>query len=248
MILSYERGESALSLARRYGTSHQVITPLLAKHGVQVRPSTKVKKARKCSFDEHFFHVIDTEDKAYWLGFITADGCVKESRPPVHVTPRLQVHLALSDCTHLEKLRTALQANCMISKNAHSCALELTSQQLVDDLAQYGVLPRKTGSTQPGQVHPELARHYWRGIIDGDGYLSKDGDQLVLVGDYEVVLGFQAFVLAHCLNIKASIFRKGNIYTFKVTGTHAMKMLEVLYGDASVYLDRKYERACAART
>jgi hypothetical protein len=88
-----------------------------------------------------------------------------------------------------------------------------------------------------------LERPYWRGVIDGDGYISKDGKQLVLVGDYDVVLAFQKFVLTHCPKVKASIFRDSNIYTFQVTGASARKMLEVLYGEATVYLDRKYERA-----
>jgi hypothetical protein len=44
--------------------------------------------------------------------------------------------------------------------------------------------------------------------------------------------------------VKARIFRDLNIYTFKITGTAAERMLEVLYGGATVYLERKYELAC----
>ncbi|GHO71626.1 hypothetical protein KSC_105180 [Ktedonobacter sp. SOSP1-52] len=65
----------------------------------------------------------------------------------------------------------------------------------------------------------------------------------MLVGDYEVIVGFQSFVLARCPKVKASIFRNLNIYTFKVTGTAALKMFEILCGEATVYLDRKHERA-----
>lgn len=31
-------------------------------------------------YDRYFFHVIDTAEKAYWLGFVTADGYVNERR------------------------------------------------------------------------------------------------------------------------------------------------------------------------
>jgi hypothetical protein len=111
------------------------------------------------------------------------------------------------------------------------------------DLATHSLVPRKPFSTKPAQVSPELARHYWRGVIDGDGCIAAKRKDITLVGDYEIVLAFQAFVLAHCPQVKASIFRKGQIYTFNVTGDAARRMLDVLYGDATVFLDRKYQLA-----
>jgi hypothetical protein len=115
---------------------------------------------------------------------------------------------------------------------------------MVADLASHGILPRKTGSTKPVKVAPELERHYWRGVIDGDGCISKDRKSLVLVGDYEVLLAFQSFVLAHCPKVKACISRKENIYQFQLRGAiQVRKMLDVLYEGATVYLDRKYALA-----
>src|SRR5438876_11052056 len=115
---------------------------------------------------------------------------------------------------------------------------------MVADLAMHGIVPRKTCSTKPAQILPELARHYWRGVLDGDGSISRNGQvKLTLVGDDELVLGFEAFVLAHCPRVKASIFRKLNRSTFRITDAAAIRMLEVLYGEAHVYLDRNYERA-----
>lgn len=39
-------------------------------------------KVRKYSVNEIFFEVINTEEKAYWLGFIFADGCVLDRKLP----------------------------------------------------------------------------------------------------------------------------------------------------------------------
>lgn len=74
IISSYERGEPANTIGKRYNTSHQVILPLLVKLGVTLR--TPLQTAKKCACNERYFQQIDTEDKAYWLGFITADGCI----------------------------------------------------------------------------------------------------------------------------------------------------------------------------
>ena len=53
-------------------------------------------------FDKHFFDVIDTEEKAYWLGFIYADGYVTKTV--------FGIKLKDSDTCHLEKLKSALKS------------------------------------------------------------------------------------------------------------------------------------------
>ncbi len=239
MVTSYKRGETAKSIAMRYGTSSQVILPVLEKQGITRR--TNREAARRHTCDYRYFQIIDTEEKAYWLGFMTADGCITKGKASGD-SPRITLHLGKQDCEHLAKLKQALQASQTISRDEHQCSLTIISTEMAADLAKHGILPRKTFSTKPAQVAPELVRHYWRGIIDGDGYVSKVGGTLVLVGDYDVVSSFQAFVLTQCPQVKVAIFRDGTIHTLKLTGKTARRMLEILYGEARVYLTRKYER------
>lgn len=241
MVISYRQGESAQSIGKRYGTSYQVIQPLLERKGVTLRSNADAN--RRQTFNAHYFQTIDTEEKAYWLGFITADGCITSGKKSGQ-SMRLSLHLALQDYEHLAKLKSALQASQTISANERSCSFTIFSSEMTADLAQHGVQPKKTFSTKAAHVAPELVRHYWRGVIDGDGHISKERKQLVLVGDYEIVLAFQAFVLAHCPKVKACISRMENIYKFQVGGAIIVrKMLDVLYEEATVYLERKYERA-----
>lgn len=138
-----------------------------------------------------------------------------------------------------------LQAEQIVSKRTRSCAFTICSANMAADLVQHGVLPNKTLSTKPARVTAELERHYWRGVLDGDGSIYSGSKQvgLSLVGDYEIVLGFQAFVLGHCPKVKVSILRHENIYSFSLTNGSAIQMLEVLYREAKVYLERKYRRA-----
>jgi hypothetical protein len=114
---------------------------------------------------------------------------------------------------------------------------------MASDLRAHGVLPNKTFSTKPANVAPDLIRHYWRGVIDGDGHITPSTLMLILVGDYEVVLGFQQFVLTYCPEVKATVRKTENIFTFAISKQATKHMLQLLYGDATVYLDRKYERA-----
>jgi hypothetical protein len=240
MLLAYKSGENLTSIAKRYGTSHTTVASVLRGQGIQFHLQNGLTRFH--TYDSRYFQVIDMEEKAYWLGFLTADGCITAGRTKIS-SQRLTIHLGIRDYNHLIKFKQALRATQMVSKNERSCSFTIYNAELVADLAVHGIVPRKTLHTKPAQIVSALERPYWRGVIDGDGYISKDGKQLVLVGDYDVVLAFQKFVLTHCPKVKASIFRDSSIYTFQVTGASARKMLEVLYGEATVYLDRKYERA-----
>jgi len=50
--------------------SRAVITRWVTKHGL------KRRRWNSYALDVSYFNEIDTQDKAYWLGFIVADGCV----------------------------------------------------------------------------------------------------------------------------------------------------------------------------
>ena len=80
-------------------------------------------------------------------------------------------------------------------------------------------------------------------MIDGDGDFARSGVSLKLVGDYDIVLAFQQFVLAYCPQVTANIHKRENIFTLTIRRQATRRMLLALYGDASVSLDRKYRRA-----
>src|SRR5712692_5369386 len=240
MVTSYQQDESAHSIAKRYGTSHQVILPLLVKQGIVLRTSKEARKKQTC--DELYFQVIDTEEKAYWMGFLTADGCVTKGKKSGE-SPRITIHLAKQDYGHLIKFKQALQATQMVSTSGQGCSFTIFSSEMAADLATHGILPNKTFSTKPVQVSSELERHYWRGVIDGDGTFAKNGRSLALVGDYDVVLAFQAFVLSHCPEVRATVRKTENIFVFHIGKQATLCILQLLYGESIVYLDRKYERA-----
>src|SRR5712691_11105891 len=135
MVASYERGESVTSIAARYGTSQQVIGPVLKRHGVRLRSQNETMRRHTCN--HAYFHRVDTEEKAYWLGFLTADGCITTG-------DRVVVHLASEDCGHLFKLKAALGASQTVSRSGGSCSLTICSPEMAVDLAAHGLLPNKT--------------------------------------------------------------------------------------------------------
>lgn len=133
---------------------------------------------RKYTLNENYFETIDSEDKAYWLGFIYADGFITK-RKPGHGQNVLGITLAEKD--HLEKFAGNIETNKPVKtyekKNAyhkggisHEHKLALISNKLVSDVERLGVLERKTFLLENlPNIPKELKRDFIRGYFDGDG-------------------------------------------------------------------------------
>jgi len=123
----------------------------------------------KYQCDEAFFEVINTEEKAYWLGFILADGYIN-----LNNGPRLEIGLKNTDEPHLKLFQQHIQSNHPIRhrdyNNCQSSTLTIYNKKLVEGLIKHGITQAKSLTALPYTDLPyELVRHYIRGILDGDG-------------------------------------------------------------------------------
>lgn len=141
---------------------------------------------RKYFFRENYFETIDTEDKAYWLGFIWADGYLNKHS--------LEIEIHIKDKDHLIEFQEDLCDNHKIYEKergtTHSCKLTLGSQKLVNDLISLGYKDKKI----PNNLPEQLERHFIRGLFDGDGsvgFYKGRGMQvrhwLEFLGKYELM-------------------------------------------------------------
>lgn len=206
--------------------------------------------------DDSFFDVIDTQAKAYWLGFITADGCVESGKVGANGWQRnlLCVKLKQSDAGHLEKLRSALSAESPVraipQRDGSAAAAEIafSSGRLTGSLIRLGVTPRKSLTVTPWDGPAALMRHYWRGMVDGDGTIvrhpgERDKWHLRLLGTRACVEAFRRWAAPVC-GSAAKAVPKGSIWTWTAGGLASPQALaRELYGDAAVYLDRKHQLA-----
>ena len=103
----YLEGKSAIEISRilnfRY---HQPVYNFFKKNGWERKG---IHTYRKYTLDEDFFKVIDSEEKAYILGFICADGHIDYNR--------IKIGVSIKDKEILEKIRKALKSNANISSS-----------------------------------------------------------------------------------------------------------------------------------
>jgi hypothetical protein len=214
-----------------------------------VRHGITRKRAPACCVDDTFFDNIDNEEKAYWLGFLTADGNIPKTGKGV----RLQ--LAVRDTGHVMKFAQATQSTHKMTtcwtKEHPSTHIVISSRKLAAALVRLGVVPNKSFIVKPASIHPELTRHYWRGLVDGDGSVGffnsarHSGGKLPFVklsGTKAIVTGFADFVTELTGKAQKTASDK-SIWVVVFRGRTAVLIAYKLYDHATVALDRKQAAA-----
>lgn len=204
----------------------------------------------KYHYNRNKFFEISTEEDAYWLGFITADGCIIENK-------WLQIQLAASDRKHLEKFCNYMELDDIETKEiikdsfggAYTrdnpvCNVKICSLDIIKNLQNKGIDCRKSGKEQPYICSSkELEKAYIRGLFDGDGYIRSTQYGLGIVGSLEICSYVQNFINNNIKDISSNkIQTHGVIYKLELSGKlQSSEILQYLYENAIIYLDRKYE-------
>lgn len=204
-------------------------------------------------YNSMFFQNINTEEKAYWLGFIYADGCVQYAG---NKQPRLTIGLMASDYKHLEKFIHSIngEQTVKIRNHGEACAIAVHSKDMGNDLIKLGVVPRKTYERiRMPSMDKSLVRHFIRGFVDGDGhigygdYLNKRVDKYYrkyrfsLTSNYtDILKDIQLYFARN--SIETTIYKSRDVFELKTSARLDVKnILKLLYEDSTIYLDRKYK-------
>lgn len=218
------------------------------------------------SYNRNTFAGSVTEEVAYWLGFLLADGYIGRRNNQRSV----ELKLGAKDKGHLikfarfvgmpeEQIGNSIKQGFggAYSKDNIVYSIGLYSDNMAQDLSQYYIVENKSLKERPYIFDLDsLQLNYIRGIIDGDGYVSLPNRKDKRVG----VCGSQA-VCQYISDFFAQ--RYPNIYItpahLKYTNKEGLelwcwyttnreatkKVLTDLYKGSSIYLDRKYQNACA---
>lgn len=207
--------------------------------------SRYVTSKRVCSLDEAAFDRV-TEASAYWAGFLMADGCIWID-PRRKVSPRVQLVLAAQDADHVRAFQAFMRSTHAVRVRSNRVVYAFASNRVVAALARLGVLPRKTFSAE-ARDGMERDRHFWRGVIDGDGHVGWHTGhghrypRIRLVGALPLLTQFVAFVRS-LEPTDAEPRPQGKIWSVDLVGRPAYRVAAALYSDCRVALYRKHVRA-----
>ena len=198
------------------------------------------------NYDRNIFSKIDTDEKAYWLGFIVADGYLNINK---HM---LRIKLGNKDKNHLIKFINFIKGEeSMLKSEVHSLTknenfyVSLYSKEITNDLINLGLEQAKSGKEKVCNIQPKFYRAFIRGLWDGDGFIRENLSGIGLVGSEEILTFVQNYFLEQ-LNIKP-LKISSHCSIFKIEYRSKLKaiplILSHLYEDSDVALDRKKELA-----
>ena len=187
---------------------------------------------------------------AYVLGFIAADGCISIQSDD----DRYQLIIQINDLELLEKIKYVMKSMHPISRIIRKLGpiyrLSICSKRLVYRLLELGIGPRKSLSMRFPNIPKEYARHFIRGVLDGDGSIGitkfPNGQrylQLSFVsGSEKFIRGINDTIHEKLDMQQRKIFYSGNVYVLEYTHKSAKKVLAWIYSDSVIHLERKYQR------
>jgi intein-encoded DNA endonuclease-like protein len=243
----YENGKLLKDIAEEYGVTPTTVRKHLESIGVDV-------DRHIYHFNENFFDIIDSQEKAYILGMLWADGCNNSSKNCVHLSLQEQDVELLKQINNLTNNDRPLRKSCLSkSHNNYQDQYCLTwgSKYFCDVLNDLGMVPRKTLVLEyPKSINEDLHRHFCRGYLDGDGCITlKNNGQFAAISmtGTHMFLNKVKEIISKQLGVEVSVYRDERSRD-PICVLHCgrkddvKKILDWVYGDANIFLQRKYDK------
>lgn len=216
--------------------------------------------------NDTFFDTIDSEIKAYLLGFFIADGCVeKDEKTPNRKAIRLSVNLSEKDANIIQLFKDNIcPDNKIVISHYKKGALNRQPTHMIrwsskymgkslNDL--YNIIPKKTNDFtfefDFNKIPDNLVRHFIRGFFDGDGHISYGENTQFTLALYGTALPFLKQIgsyISNKLNVE-DMYNQSQKSTmilhalrFRAGGKRKIfieKLYELFYKDSIYFLNRK---------
>lgn len=223
-------------ICSEYNISRYTLMKILKKNNVTL------KQERNSTINENYFEKIDTEEKAYWLGFLYADGYIRKRK-----SSELKLKLSTKDKNHIEAFKISIESNSNIIDGVDNkikySYIGIYSKKIVNDLISHGCINKKSLFIKFPAINNELERHFIRGYFDGDGSIC--------FSDRQKILNFVSGSLTFIESIKEIFVKKLNIYDCKIIKNDnsyciswsriedIKNIYDYFYKDSSIFLERK---------
>lgn len=251
IINAYTNDKTTIKcIADIFDTSEETIRKLLHKNGITTKSLSERSKEIKPR-DSDFFEKIDSPEKAYWLGFLYADGGIIIRKKSYS----LRINLKKDDDGHLKKFLKAINGiNYKIKytvkhtkeKDYYGCYISISDKKMVTDLIDKGCMPKKSLILKfptEEQVPSFLIYHFLRGYFDGDGSIGftivhpETGTKYFhcsLLGTFDFLSKTKKFL--HVDHIKLN--KQHNYYNLPLCGNKRVyNALKLLYEDSSIDIE-----------
>lgn len=246
----FEKTHSVNATAKELKISWSTCKRILEEYKIETEPKSGTNDTL------NHFSTISTPEDAYWLGIMYTDGWIRSDRN--------EIGLGSIDLDLIEKFKQYIGKDNKITvklaenqigrllpegrtvKTAHDFyTYTFSSKTVKNNLIKLGCFPAKSKILQcptKEQVPDELLWHFYRGCVDGDGWISTNHKSTGLLGTQhflEVLLTRLSILHYGTLHKK----QDSDIWEFYITKVDLIKkVLNKQYENATVYMERKYKK------
>src|SRR5690606_14525028 len=247
ILKMYTDGYSMNRISSYFGISTRIIHSILHSNNINIKKLWEYDSYQKHNINE-LFDKIDTPEKAYFLGFLYADGNVNKNLN--QVTLKLKesdIHI-LNDIKKTFEIGNKLYFDRPANINAENqYSLKIINKKIRDNFVKHGVIPRKTWKlSYPFWLEKHLHSHFVRGYFDGDGCLSIDYKRnnatISICGTWQMCSDLK-FIFENYVGVKSVISSDRKI--FRIIIRRYSSVLDTcawMYKGANLKLNRKYEK------
>lgn len=254
-----DEGLAVSEISRKLNKPRSSVSSVLKRYNVHSK-----KNLNENNINHRYFDIIDSDTKAYFLGFLIADGSISDKPRSFG---RFSIAITSTDGYILDTLKTELNLkNDIKIRNYSSGAknrkpesvLRWTSVHMYETLKSYGILPNKTHNCSfvfdfgiiPKEFHGSLLR----GFIDGDGSFESHEGVFTpsVVGTsrpwLEQIGNSISDLTGLTYKIRTVCGKTVNYYTVRWSSDNKDKPLKIkklydfLYSKATICLTRKREK------
>lgn len=248
MIELYESGKSCNEISKVFGykTRNSVIQKL-HRHNIKLRDCNEMNTKMK-SYCDFSLKLIDSNEKAYFIGLLLTDGYV--------INERGYVGIDLSDkdaiemlCRYINTTYKVIEPTNKGKAKQNKYRIVLYGRELLIEVKRLAVVEKKTYSlARPSLLKEEMKylSYILRGIIDGDGWIRKDGREFFICSaslefinwckDMLYYLGFEKIQVSHIKN------QYSGIYMIRSASEYNIEILKSKIYSKPFGMMRKYNR------
>lgn len=245
----YLQGKSQYEISLTLQVSQYDVKDILQTSGhLLPKGQAALLQSKANTLNSDYFDSIDTEEKAYWLGLLYADGSIHKDGSQVTLS------LQFSDYELVQKFASIFQSKIFdydipdkrTGKSYRRATTTVFCKYLGLQLISKGIFINKSNIDDfkvLDQTPESLYRHFVRGFFDGDGYIWDKGKTVAvaLYGRKGMVEGLRDKAKEELRDFKLSPC--DSLYRLEVNGKKALSFSRWIYQHSSVWLPRKREKA-----
>lgn len=244
IISLHNQGLSPKEIGEKLECSISNISKRLIKVGIKpIRTEKNRSRKNRYSINENYFNEINTSEKAYILGLLYADGSVHKDG----------FYIKMKDLDILLKVKCALDAEQPVKlvkyDGFEAYLLSISSQKLSKSLIEQNCFINKTYTLSFPSIKEEFYSHFIRGFFDGDGHLHvnpKKGSCRIdftsastkILEEIRIIIGSFSKSLGGLRKENG----KSNAWHLTFSGEQVNTILDWLYKDATIYMNRKHDK------